>query len=130
MQAKGTFKVDLQPVVGDVAFTSPTQFGAMSINKQFTGDLSAASVGQMMSVRIQDTSSAGYVALEQVTGSLLGKNGSFVLQHYGIMTARVQQLTLEIVPDSGTQDLVGISGSLAIDIKDGQHFYLLDFMLP
>ncbi len=130
MQAKGTFKVDLQPTATEVAFTAPTQFGAMSINKEFSGDLVASSVGQMMSVRVADTSSAGYVALEQVTGSLLNKEGSFVLQHYGIMSAQSQNLTLEVVPDSGTNELLGINGSLSIEIKEGQHYYVFDFNLP
>ena len=130
MQAKGTFEVNLQPTATDVAFTAPAQFGVLSFNKAFSGELAGNSVGQMMSVRLADTSTAGYVALEQVTGTLVGRSGTFVMQHYGVMTAQKQHLTLEIVPDSGTDQLTGISGSLTIEIKEGQHFYVLDFELP
>ncbi len=127
MIAKGTFSVSITPAESHIRFNEPAQFGQLALNKTFNGELEATSVGQMMSVRLADSASAGYVALEQVTGTLAGYKGSFVLQHFGVMTAISQRLILEVVPDSGTDELAGLSGEMTIDIKDGQHFYELTY---
>lgn len=129
MQVKGTFSVDLSPVETDQKFSDTAQFGRMSLNKTFNGDLEGTSVGEMLSCRLVDSGSAGYVALEQFTGTLNGQAGSFVMQHYGVMSAAGQTLTLEILPDSGTEALQSISGSVQIDIEDGVHYYTLDYEL-
>ncbi|MDX1472591.1 MAG: DUF3224 domain-containing protein [Reinekea sp.] len=127
MIAKGTFSVSMTPAESRIRFNEPAQFGQLALNKTFNGELEATSVGQMMSIRLADSASAGYVALEQVTGTLAGYKGSFVLQHFGVMTAISQRLILEVVPDSGTDELAGLSGEMTIDIKDGQHFYELTY---
>ncbi len=130
MLARGSFEVSLSPSVAPISLTSPALYGDMTINKSFTGDLVATSTGQMLSVRLVDAGSAGYVAIEQVTGHLLGKTGSFVLQHYGVMTREMSHLTLEVIPQSGSEELEGLSGSMSIEIIEGKHFYAFEFELP
>jgi Protein of unknown function (DUF3224) len=123
--AKGTFEVKMAPVsVAD----EPVM--RMSIDKQFHGDLEATSIGQMMAGGNEANGARVYVALETVTGTLAGKSGSFILAHRGTMTATGQELSVIIVPDSGTGELKGISGTLDIQITDGKHFYTMDYMLP
>jgi len=99
----------------------------MLINKQFHGDLDASSIGEMLSVNTEVKGSAGYVALERVNGKLHGRSGSFALQHSGIMARGMPQLSVTVVPDSGTNELAGISGSMAINIADGKHSYVFNY---
>ncbi len=123
--AAGEFEVNLQPVS---ASDEPVM--RMSIGKQFRGDLVGDSIGQMMAGGNEANGARVYVALETVTGSLKGKAGSFVLAHRGTMTKDAQALSVIIVPDTGTEQLTGIAGELGIDIRDGKHFYTLDYTLP
>lgn len=104
--------------------------GRMSIDKQFTGALSASSIGEMLSARSAVKTSAGYVAMERVTGTLNGRTGSFVLQHYGLMNRGAPESIVTIVPDSGTGELEGLSGKMTIHIADGKHSYELEYSLP
>ena len=124
-QAKGTFDVKMVPQADDTA-----DVGRMTLDKTFHGDLEASSIGQMIAVRTRTEGSAGYVAMERVTGTLGGKKGSFALQHFGTMNRGKQHLRIEIVPDSGTDGLAGISGTLDIIIEKGAHSYVLDYTLP
>jgi len=124
-QAKGTFDVKMAPQADDTA-----DVGRMTLDKTFHGDLEASSIGQMIAVRTPTEGSAGYVAMERVTGTLDGKKGSFALQHFGTMNRGKQHLRIEIVPDSGTDGLAGISGTLDIIIEKGAHSYVLDYTLP
>jgi len=124
-QAKGTFDVKMVPQADDTA-----DVGRMTLDKTFHGDLEASSIGQMIAVRTPTEGSAGYVAMERVMGTLGGKKGSFALQHFGTMNRGKQHLRIEIVPDSGTDGLAGISGTLDIIIEKGAHFYVLDYALP
>jgi pimeloyl-ACP methyl ester carboxylesterase len=101
----------------------------MSIDKQFHGDLDGTGKGQMLTALTDVQGSAGYVAIERVSGRLGGRNGSFVLQHNGIMTRGAPRLTLSVVPDSGTGALTGISGTMTIKIEDGRHFYDFEYVL-
>lgn len=105
-------------------------FRRMSIEKEFSGPLEATSIGEMLSVMTPTKGSAGYVAIEQVVGSLEGKQGSFVLQHYGVMELGAEKLTLEVIPDSGVGELSGLSGQMNIYIEDGNHFYEFEYQLP
>ncbi len=102
----------------------------LSLQKQFHGALDATSTGQMLAVRTEIDGSAGYVAMEQVTGTLQGRRGAFALQHSGTMERGTPSLTVTVVPDSGTGQLVGLAGTLAIEIVDGQHMYDLTYTLP
>lgn len=129
MKISGTFEVKLQPLSGYATGSDGIALGRLSIDKQFFGDLEASSQGEMLSARTSVPTSAGYVAIEQVRGKLQGKSGSFVLQHSGSMSAGNQTLNLAVVPDSGTGELVGLSGQMAIIIKDGKHFYEFDYEL-
>jgi len=128
MHAAGAFEVKLTPQQDAQSETS--FLGRLLIDKQFHGDLEAVSQGQMLSVRTSVESSAGYVAIERVTGSLHGRSGSFVLQHSGSMTRGVGQLTISVVPDSGTDALTGLAGTMAIIIADGDHRYEFEYALP
>ena len=129
MQANGPFEVKLTPQPAAPGI-EPANLGRMTIDKQFQGDLEAASLGEMLSAMGQVQGSAGYVAIERVTGALHGKQGSFVLQHYGIMDRGAPQLTITVVPDSGTDALAGLTGAMQILIEDGKHSYIFDYSLP
>ena len=124
--ASGSFEVQLIPQAQDAA--EGTTLGRMSIDKQFDGDLEATSKGEMLTAGT-DTGSAVYVAIERVTGKLHGRSGTFVLLHNGTMTRDAQQLTIAVVPDSGTGQLVGIAGQMAIAIVDGKHLYDFEYTL-
>ncbi len=126
--AKGTFTVKLQPQPPDAGPADAT-LGRMSIDKQFSGDLEGTSVGQMLSALTAVEGSAGYVAIEKVSGTLHGRSGTFVLQHSGTMTRGAPQLSVTVVPDSGTGPLAGLSGRMAIDIADGKHSYDFEYTL-
>ena len=130
MTATGTFQVKLLPMANYVAGEQGISLGRMSIDKQFSGDLTANSKGEMLSALTPVKGSAGYVAIEQVSGSLQGKQGSFVLQHSGIMNQGDKQLQLVVVPDSGSAELTGLTGDMTIDIVDGVHHYRFDYVLP
>ncbi len=122
MHAIGTFEVKIVPLgSGDKA--PDATLGRMSIDKQFHGDLEATSYGQMLTGGTSVKGSAGYVAMELVTGTLSGRSGTFILQHTGTMTRGVPQLSVTVVPDSGTGQLAGIAGAMRIDIADGKHSY-------
>ena len=101
----------------------------MSIGKQFHGDLEAVSKGEMLSAMTDVRGSAGYVAIERVTGSLHGRAGALVLQHAGTMTRGASQLMVSVVPDSATGQLAGLTGTMTIDIVDGGHFYDFTYAL-
>jgi len=104
--------------------------GRHSLDKSFTGDLEAASLGEMLSAGGSVPGSAGYVAIERVTGQLFGRRGSFVLMHTGLMNRGAPSLSVTVVPDSGTEALAGLSGSMRIAIEKGQHSYEFDCELP
>lgn len=125
LHAAGEFEVSLKPVSA-----TDEVLMRMSINKQFHGDLEATSVGQMMAGGNEANGARVYVALETVTGTLKGRQGSFILAHRGTMSANGQALSVIIVPDSGTDELKGIAGNLDIDIREGKHFYTMDYTLP
>ena len=129
MKATGTFEVDLQPQSFHAEGSDGRMLGRMTIDKTFSGDLSAASKGEMISAMTTTEGSAGYVALEQVEGNLNGKTGSFVLQHFGVLNRGENRLVLEVIPDSGAGDLAGLSGTMAIRIEDGKHYYDFDYVL-
>jgi len=127
-QANGPFEVKLNPEsLSDLA--AGTDFGRMSINKSFHGDLVATSQGEMLSFRSSVQGSAGYVAMETVTGTLHGRTGSFVLQHSSTMTRGVPEQSITVVPDSATGELVGLVGRMVINIVEGQHSYQFDYTL-
>lgn len=126
--ARGTFKVNLQPQ--EDAHAAAARLGRMSIDKSFNGDLQATSRGQMLAASTDVDGSAGYVALERVTGSLHGREGSFVLQHSGSMARGTPTLNVSVVPDSGTGQLLGLAGTLVITIAGGQHSYDFEYTLP
>ncbi|MCP9290438.1 DUF3224 domain-containing protein [Gracilimonas sediminicola] len=129
MKISGEFEVKLNPIEAYAEGAKGISLNRMSIDKTFYGDLNATSKGEMLSAMTPVKGSAGYVAMEQVTGTLSGKKGSFVLQHYGIMNKGEQELILEVVPNSGTDDLKGLSGKMAINIADGKHFYEFEYEL-
>jgi hypothetical protein len=124
--AAGSFDVNLVPQSLANADAGPLM-GRLSINKTFSGDLQATSQGEMLSAGTAVKGSAGYVAMERVTGTLHGKSGSFVLQHSGTMNLGAPQLTVSVVPDSGTDELTGLSGTLSIQIADGKHSYAMGY---
>ena len=124
--ASGTFEVQLVPhAQADGA--DGHALGRMSITKRFSGDLEATSRGEMLSAMTEVKGSAGYVALERVTGTLDGRAGSFVLQHSGTMNRGAPELAISVVPDSGSGQLVGLTGRMSIQIADGAHSYTFEY---
>jgi hypothetical protein len=127
--ATGTFEPDVKPVPSD--FPAAPLLGRMTINKTFHGGIEATSVGQMLTAMTDVKGSAGYVAVEFVTGKVDGRSGSFSLIHRGIMDRGKPTLSVTVVPDSGTGELVGMTGTFTIDIAaDGKHSYTFDYTLP
>jgi hypothetical protein len=126
-RATGTFEVSLSPQAdGEEAGAS---LGRLLIDKRFGGDLEATSRGQMLAFRSGAEGSAGYVALEQVEGTLQGRAGSFVLQHSGTMERGAQRLSVTVVPGSGTGALEGLAGRMRIAVAEGRHSYEFDYTL-
>jgi hypothetical protein len=113
-----------QEGVGDASI------GRMTLDKQYSGDLEATGKGQMLAIRSGVEGSAGYVAMERVSGTLHGRSGEFALQHSGTMTRGVPQLSVTVVPDSGTGELLGLAGTLTITQTNGKHFYAFEYTLP
>jgi Protein of unknown function (DUF3224) len=131
--ATGSFAVKLQPLTfegTDPAADAGAKLARMSIDKQISGDLVATTKGQMLSAMTSTKGSAGYVAIEQVQGTLHGKRGSFVLQHTGVMNRGAPALVVTVVPDSGTDELLGLEGEFQIKIADGKHNYEFSYRLP
>lgn len=127
--ATGLFDITLQPQsLSPVAET--TGLGRLSLDKVFSGDLQASSHGEMLSFRSSTPGSAGYVAMERVQGSLHGRSGSFVLQHSASMAQGQSTQSITVVPDSATDALQGLSGTMQITIDNGQHSYHFEYQLP
>jgi hypothetical protein len=127
--ATGTFEVKLSPQ----SLAHPqadSTLGRMSMTKIFSGDLQGTSEGEMLTAGSPVKGSAGYVAIERVSGTLHERTGTFVLQHSGTMNRGAFDLSVTVVPDSGTAGLAGIAGVLDIQIVDGKHLYSLDYALP
>jgi hypothetical protein len=129
-KVQGSFDVKLTPE-GSEDKAGGSSLGRMSIEKQFHGALDGTSKGQMLTGSSEVAGSAGYVALERVTATLKGRRGSFLLQHSGTMSkAAGYQLSITVVPDSGSGELVGLAGKLDIQIVEGKHLYTFEYSLP
>lgn len=125
MTARGTFDVSLAP---QSQFTP--EVARLSLDKRFHGDLDATSKGEMLGFHTSTEGSAGYVALEFVTGTLAGRTGAFALQHSGTMERGQGNANIRVVPDSGTDQLTGLTGTMTISIVDGKHLYEFEYSLP
>ena len=127
-QIKGEFDVTRAPEapcdMGDGVVAGHFRF-----DKRFHGDLDATSVVHMLAVGTDVPGSAGYVAIERLSGMLQDRTGTFFMQHHGIMHRGAASLALTVVPDSGTGELEGLSGSMKIDITEGKHYYTFDYLL-
>lgn len=123
--ATGEFEVQLTPIGA-----ADAGIGRMAIDKTFHGDLVATGTGQMLAVRTPVDGSAGYVAMERVSGTLGRREGTFALQHCGTMDKGAQALFVTVVPDSATDGLAGLAGSMAIDIEGAKHLYTFRYSLP
>jgi len=128
-KANGTFEVKIAPLPLYNA-SADAKLARMSIDKQFQGDLVGTSQGEMLSAGTATQGSAGYVAIERVTGKLNGRSGSFVLQHNATMTRGTPYLNIVVVPDSGTEELAGLRGTLHILIDKGNHSYEFEYDFP
>jgi hypothetical protein len=124
----GKFEVTMLPQPPD-AHTGDA-VGRFLLDKRYFGGLDATGAGQMLAIRSAVPGSAGYVAMERVTGTLDGRRGSFALQHRGVMTRGAAELLLTVVPDTGTEGLEGLSGAMSIEIANGEHHYGFDYTLP
>ncbi len=127
--ARGEFVVSLKPLAFEGA-DPEFKLGRMSIDKEISGDLTASTTGQMLTAMTGVHGSAGYVAIERVAGVLDGRRGTFVLQHTGTMNRGAPSLAVTVVPDSGTEELVGLVGEFKINIEEGKHYYEFTYRLP
>ena len=127
--ARGSFTVEMKPQ-GDPSVADGVSLGRMSLDKRFEGDLVAVGKGEMLTALTPIKGSAGYVAIERVTGTLHARAGSFVFQHTGTMDGGAQNLSITVVPGSGTGALAGLSGAFKLDIVEGKHFYEFEYQLP
>ncbi|WP_308925323.1 DUF3224 domain-containing protein [Janthinobacterium sp. J1-1] len=125
----GSFNITMTPATTPQR-SGRTTLGRMLLDKVYKGDLAATASGEMLSAVTDTKGAAGYVAIESITGVLQGRQGSFVVRHAGTMADGKQELSIVIVPHSGTGQLEGISGTMGIRIEGGQHFYDLDYRLP
>jgi hypothetical protein len=122
-KASGTFDVKITPQPND-------EFGAMGIDKQYHGELEGTARGRMLTAGDASKGSGAYVAIENVSGTLHGKKGTFALHHVGVMDRNAQDLAIAVVPGSGTGELAGLSGTMTIEIKDGgKHFYTFNYAI-
>jgi hypothetical protein len=126
--AKGSFTVGMKPQ-GDPSVADGVSLGRLLLQKRFEGELEASSQVEMLTAMTPVQGSGAYVAIERVTGTLNGKTGSFVFQHAGTMSRGAQQLSISVVPDSGTGDLTGLSGTFRIEIVEGKHSYEFEYQL-
>ena len=124
-RVRGEFEVKLTPREG-----AADGLGRMSIEKRYTGALEASARGEMLTASTEVAGSAGYVAVERVDGSLGGREGTFLLQHSATLTRGAPQLSIGVVPDSGTGELVGLVGRMTIEITGGKHFYVFEYTIP
>jgi hypothetical protein len=127
-RAKGDFDVKVIPLTTD-ELSGASTLARLAIDKQFTGDLIGVSSGEMLSAGTPVKGSAGYVAIERVTGTLHGRTGTFVLQHTGTMTRGSPELIVSVVPDSGSGELTGLTGTMRIIIDGKRHSYEFDYAL-
>ena len=128
-RATGPFEVRLAPLPA-YAGAEGSLHGRRSIDKRFLGDLEATSRGEMLTAGTSVQGSAGYVAIEWVEGTLHGRRGTFALQHSGTLTRGAPQLSVTVVPDSGTGGLEGLAGRMEIIIEQGRHSYVFEYTLP
>ena len=129
LRATGTFDVKVE-AQGEADKGEGSTLGRYSLDKQYHGDLDGIAKGTMLTAGTDVKGSAGYVAMERVTGTLQGRSGSFALQHSGTMAHGEQQQSITVVPDSGTGQLVGIAGKLTVIIAGGKHSYEFEYSLP
>lgn len=126
-QASGTFDVKVTPQTPEENVGDPS-VQRLALDKQFHGDLEAVSKGQMLATgNVQG--SGGYVAIERINGKLKGRSGTFALQHNGTMNPKGMSLSITVVPDTGTEELTGLTGSMIINIVEGKHFYEFDYSI-
>ena len=129
-RAAGAFDVKVTPQKPDTQIARAANLGRLTIDKRFHGDLEGISKGEMLATQTEVPGSAGYVAMERVTGKLKGRTGSFALQHSATMTRGSPKANIAVVPDSGTGELQGISGTMTITVAgDGSHSYEFDYKI-
>ena len=127
MKISGKFNVVIKSIESDVESVDGIKFARKSIDKVFLGELSATSKGEMLNALSPKPGSAGYVAIELVTGELNGKKGSFALQHFGTMSSENLNLILEVIPDSGTNELKNLKGNMSLNTENEQHSYTFEY---
>ncbi len=123
-EVSGSFEVTITPTD-----TGDDQLRMMLLSKKYEGDLDATGTGRMLTGMTEIPGSAGYVAIERIDGTLKGAKGSFLIQHSGISVGEEKRLVIQVIPDSGTQELAGIVGTMEIKLEGGKHFYRFEYDL-
>ena len=127
MKISGKFNLEMKPIETYANSMDGIKLGKMSIDKVFLGDLLATSKGEMLNALSPKSGAGGYVAIELVTGELSGKKGSFALQHFGTMSKDDLNLILEVIPNTGTDELEGLKGTMNVNTEKGQHYYSFEY---
>jgi predicted DNA-binding protein (MmcQ/YjbR family) len=127
--ASGSFQVEMKPQREPLA-AQGVSLGRLALNKRFEGDMVGVGVGEMLTAMTATQGSAGYVAIERFTGTVHGREGSFVFQHSGSMARGTQSLSIAVVPDSGSGELLGLAGRFTLRIEQGRHYYTFEYTLP
>lgn len=126
IKATGPFDAKMTP-----ASAVDAAVGRFTLDKKYHGDLEGRGNGEMLTAMTAVKGSAGYVAIEKVTGILAGRTGTFHLQHSGTMNRGAPSMSITVVPDSGTGELTGLAGKMDISVAaDGAHYYTFDYSLP
>ncbi len=128
-KARGTFEIQMSPQSQEEKIDG-VSVSRQSADKQYSGDIEGSGKGEMLAALTNVKTSQAYAGIERVVGTLQGRKGTFLLQHTGTMTAATRDLKVTVVPDSGTGQLVGLSGKMMINVVNGKHLYEFDYMLP
>ena len=124
----GAFDVKMTP---QSTVNEAAQIGRFALDKAYHGDLEGTAAGEMLAVMTGEKGSAGYTAIERVTATLAGRKGTFALQHAATMNRGTPNLTIVVIPDSGTDGLTGLAGTMQIRIEaGGTHYYDFTYTLP
>ncbi len=130
ISGKGPFEVQMQPLDTWFQASGGNKVMRMRLNKQYLGVLQAEGQGELLGAATNASDGQAYCAIEEVSGSLEGRDGSFMLQHFSGSDGEDDRFFLSVVKGSGTGDLQGLAGTVGIEVEDGQHFYILDLTLP
>jgi hypothetical protein len=127
--AEGNFVIESWDQTEVDAHSGATTSTAV-VRKAFSGDVAGSSVAHLVLAVTSTEGSMAYVGLESLTVTVEGREGGFLLLHRATSTGGQALASWQIVDDSGTGALTGISGTAQIDSSTAVHGFTLDYDLP